>query len=536
MDKILITSFKSEVANAILNSQEKLNPNKDAYIDESELPAVLDFFGKTDVKELLANPDGQTTSQSVFTESQQNQDDKQKINNDEFINLMDSNNTVLHNEGSAAYELQDNIASDLVMTTASGTPFSAQMNNLYETRKSLIKKHRDTSEIDAKIDALNEAVQEYIKSNKADLTQSLLDSDAVRTFKYGKNDEKTGYFIQTFDFKGGNTSGNDDTSTEATEGTEGADAQDGGNGAGVNVKYGIEVLTDKLHAVANVEAGNDNSDLQGAVVYNNLLKNGGKLSLSGNFRQTIEKNNNRTAFGASLDYNNNKFTTGAYASYQASEVDSEKCTDIDVEAYAKYGSSLRFALGHEYESFGDGGVHYTYVNAKLLGSRELNSSNLSLTGSLEGKYGIATIDGEKLPDYNVLAKGGLTFKSANLKSNVYASVGLDGGKDPLTGSYENVVSGTLVGNISTKKIDVTATLSGTNAPEYSFSDSDSDSSVNNENIDITTSREWNVSSSITVTPKALFGKNSKVVPSITYSVSNGEELKHYVGMNLGVNF
>ena len=37
MDKILITQFKNEIATAILNLQEKLNPNGDAYIDKNEL-------------------------------------------------------------------------------------------------------------------------------------------------------------------------------------------------------------------------------------------------------------------------------------------------------------------------------------------------------------------------------------------------------------------------------------------------------------------------------------------------------------------
>ena len=59
MDKYLITSFKNEIANAILNMQDKLNFHKnekgeyDAYIDKEELPKVLDFFGVSDVSKLL---------------------------------------------------------------------------------------------------------------------------------------------------------------------------------------------------------------------------------------------------------------------------------------------------------------------------------------------------------------------------------------------------------------------------------------------------------------------------------------------------
>ena len=549
MDKYLITAFKSEVAAAILNSQKtdnNLNPNADAYIDEEELPAVLEFFGKTDVRELLATADD-TPSGSVFDQTETS--DEPEINADKFTSLSDSNNAVLRNDGSAAYELQNSIASDLQMTTAAGTPFSAQMSNLYETRKALLKKHEDTSDIDAKIEALNEAAKEYIKTNQTDVTKDLIDKGAVKTFKFGKNDEKTGYFVQTFDIKGGTTKNGSDNTVENTAATETDNAETNDNDdsqAGYNIKYGIEVLTDKLHAIANVEAGSENSDIQGAVVYNNQISDNKSLNFSGNFRQTIEKDNNQTFLGTAIDYRTNKFSTGAYGCYKIKQVDSEKYKNLAAEAHAKYGKSIRVAAGYEQEKSDDTNVRYSYVNAKLSGNRELK--NVSLSGSVEGKYGITKMDSDAignnitLPDYEVIAKGGITFTSDKLKTNIYANAGIIGGKGFTVNSSDNgeltfskgenqhTILTTLVGNISTDAIDVTATLAGTNSPQYYFNSSNDD-----DNTQMPTQRTWGYSSSITVTPKKIFGKDSKIAPSVTYSVSNNEEIQHYVGLNLGIN-
>jgi len=549
MDKYLITAFKSEVAAAILNSQKtdnNLNPNADAYIDEEELPAVLEFFGKTDVRELLATADD-TPSDSVFDQTETS--DEPEINADKFTSLSDSNNAVLRNDGSAAYELQNSIASDLQMTTAAGTPFSAQMSNLYETRKALLKKHEDTSDIDAKIEALNEAAKEYIKTNQTDVTKDLIDKGAVKTFKFGKNDEKTGYFVQTFDIKGGTTKNGSDNTVENTAATETDNAETNDNDdsqAGYNIKYGIEVLTDKLHAIANVEAGSENSDIQGAVVYNNQISDNKSLNFSGNFRQTIEKDNNQTFLGTAIDYRTNKFSAGAYGCYKIKQVDSEKYKNLAAEAHAKYGKSIRVATGYEQEKSDDTNVRYSYVNAKLSGNRELK--NVSLSGSVEGKYGITKMDSDAignnitLPDYEVIAKGGITFTSDKLKTNIYANAGIMGGKEFMVNTSDNgeltfskgknqhTILTTLVGNISTDAIDVTATLAGTNSPQYYFNSNDND-----DNTKMPTQRTWGYSSSITVSPKKVFGKDSKIAPSVTYSVSNNEDIQHYVGLNLGIN-
>ena len=83
MDKILITSFKNEIANAILNMQDKLNPNKDAYIDKSELQKVLDFFGVDDVSKLLKT----NTGESIFENQVEDNDSQNNDDSVEFSNL-----------------------------------------------------------------------------------------------------------------------------------------------------------------------------------------------------------------------------------------------------------------------------------------------------------------------------------------------------------------------------------------------------------------------------------------------------------------
>lgn len=536
MDKILITAFKSEVASAILNSQgtnKNLNPHADAYIDAEELPAVLEFFGKKDVNELLANPNGESPD-SVFDEKK-SQDEE--LDGDEFSKLVSPNNAVLNNEGSAAFELQNQIASDLLMTSANGTPFSAQMNNLYETRKELIKKHQDTTDIDARIDALNEAVQEYIKTNHVDVTQTMIDNGSVKTFKYGKDSEKTGYIIQSFNLKGGNTMNKDnsdavtmvdntpktDESGETTPATD--DNKGSGNQAAVNLKYGVEVVTDKLHVIGNVEAG-DNVDMQSVAVYRNQFKDGSTLSSSANLRGTIAKNDSQIAVGGSVDYSKNKISTGVYASYNANETDSVKCKDFNAEAYVKYGNSVRLGAGHEASNSGqDFSYKYSFVKAKFSGSRMVNP-NLSLTGSVEGNYGVIKTDGNSDSNYGVFAKGGLTFKSNKLKANMYGTAGYSVAKNAFEdGSDAHTITGTFVGNVSTDKMDLTATVSGMRSPQVSL-DAETYDFVGVEN-------NWDYSASVTFTPKKLLDKKSKIVPSITYSISNSGE--QYAGVHLGIN-
>ena len=126
MDKILITAFKDEIASAILNSQKKLNPDGDAYISQDELPAVLDFFGQSDVSKLLKNTD---KNNSVFSNNEATNISSEDLSR--YTELVSVDNAALNDSGTAAYNLQNEISSEL-RTSSIGTPYAAQMNSLYE--------------------------------------------------------------------------------------------------------------------------------------------------------------------------------------------------------------------------------------------------------------------------------------------------------------------------------------------------------------------------------------------------------------------
>ena len=83
MDKYFITSFKTEIANAILNMQDKLNPDKDAYISKDELPKVLDFFGVDDVSKLLKTSPEQSIFENTSEAEQQDNVDALEISGQE---------------------------------------------------------------------------------------------------------------------------------------------------------------------------------------------------------------------------------------------------------------------------------------------------------------------------------------------------------------------------------------------------------------------------------------------------------------------
>ena len=540
MDKFLITAFRPEIANAILNSQDKLNPDGDAYISKEELPAVLDFFGETKIENLLKS-DYKNSGNSIFTqkEKEDKPDENKNIDVAEFNEFMNSDNKVLNNDGSAAYELQNSVASD-IMTSSLGTPYEAQMKSLYEEKKALLKRNADTSAVEAKILALNEAVKDYIELHQQEVTQALAENGLVKNFKYGKNGEKTGYYIQTFSVKANNTMNNNNSndtvedsgnSDENAENSVETNNNTDNNKAVGGITYNIEVVTDKFHGIGHIDADSENSDITAVGVYSNELKNGARLNFSGNVRQTIEKDNNRTNIGASFDYAHKNFSAGGYGVYENEEIDGSKTTTTSVQGYAKYGKSFRGAIGYARESFSGSVDTVKYVSAKVSGKKDVNE-NIALTGSVEGLYGIASegaSEGEKAEKssiVNVNAGGGISFKSnsSDLSANLLANVNVDREKT-IYGEYGTTVTSTVLGNVSNDKIDVTATLTNMNSPALAY---------NSDKQDFSNTRETNWSSSITVGLKKLFGRN--VIPSFTYNLNCGDKVKHNVAVNLGINF
>lgn len=129
MDKYLITAFRSEIATAILNSQQKLNPDGDAYISKDELQGVLDFFGEKDINKLLKDNDTKSGApNSIFEGQSTSSSDVEQKDLSEYTDFMKTDNAALRDDGTAAYELQNSVASDL-LTSSTGTPYEAQMKS-----------------------------------------------------------------------------------------------------------------------------------------------------------------------------------------------------------------------------------------------------------------------------------------------------------------------------------------------------------------------------------------------------------------------
>ena len=530
---IPVDSFEYRYKKIII--KKGLDKDNDDYIQENEIPDILDYFEVSDINKLLAKQDTSDT------------DDETTVDSDVFANLMSTDHAISHDEDSAAGELYNTAAGDLVTTSAKGSSFGSQMQSLYDERKELIKKNKDTSSVDNKIDTLNETVKTFLKEHHTDITQDLIDNGTVKPFKYGKNNEKTGYIIQSFDFKGENALGQNGDNDDTDNGSNGTN-----NNAGYNVKYSIEAVSENTHFIGSGEFGSENADLLFGGTYHKTFTNNGRISATGMGRYTASKDS-QLILGGAVDYRLRKFSCGLYGAYNTSSIadissdtdndsDSET-TDNDnsmsvnettIEGYVRHGDSLRFGVGHTVSAIDDLKIPYTFAKAKISGKRNIGS-NTKIFGSVEGEYGITNFESKSYPSYSVMGKGGVSFTSKNLKTNIFTNIGIDGAKNPFTGDNDRTLSTALVGNLSTDKVDFTATLTGTNTQEY-----DNDSSVDSSdlnNLNLNTTRQWNLSSSFTLALKRFFGKKSPVTPSFTYSLSkNNDKVEHNGCFNLSLNF
>ena len=529
MDKILITQFRDEIANAILNAQEKLNPTNDAYIDKDELQGVLDFFGVKDVSALLkTNNDNQS---SIFEENEEVAEQDVGMDKLEIASSLINSDDALTNNNHAAARLHNMIAAD-VSTASAGTPYEAQIKELRKIKKELIKKGEGTTEIDARIQAINNAVGDYIAASNKRRIQGIVQNETLTTFRYGKDKENTGILIQGISFKGNNNYKNTEDSTPETdenqqEGNDEKSNDDIKSQANGGIIYNAEVITSKFHGIASIDASTDNSDIVVSADYNTSLKNGGVLNLSGDLRTTIEKNNNVGTYGVAIDYSKNKFIAGAYGYYNNRENDGTSEKQTFIEAFGQY-KSIGMSMGIDIND--DDKYYYAKVNGR--GKREIPKSNLTLTGNFSTEFGVIKPrdEEEKSTGYlQVNAGGGISFKSEKIQANlsgdlkVMNELNLPGRekKEHLFSSY----IATVLGSISTKNIDVITTFSATKGKENTYFDDDK----------IIRESRTALSSSITLALKRVFGKN--VVPSITYNVNNEDhDINHNIGFNVGIDF
>ena len=526
MDKILITQFKNEIATAILNLQEKLNPNGDAYIDKNELNSVLDFFGVKDVSTLLKPSDSDSIFQSKETkpntgedsvelsttpkdstdETLQSKETKPGAGEDtvELSTIPEDKTDAFDTQGSAAHELSCRTDADLALSTV-GTPYSAQLDALMKARSAAEKAGKNTNDIDNKIEALRTLVEDFLRNNPS--TNNYNNSNSiVKQITYGKNNDKKAILSQSFQLDSNNANTNTD--------------------AEVNYNVEFKTLNDQnkgnWHVRGIISAGSENSDVRIASLYTKTLKNGGFINFSSNLRQTIENNNNVGSYGASLDYTNKKLSTGVFGMYNSTELDGTKTSTLSTQVYGKYKKSMRLALGAEK----DDEQSYYYVRGAAHGKRDFPNSSISINGGASVETGFLNLkeyEG-KCSNTEIKLNGGIAFKAkefgADLSTNLtYKRIHYEDDM-PSTG---HAYVGSVVSNIYTKNFDITATVSAMkNTYSYEF---DGVKEKMSENPSVTTS--------IMIKIKELLGKN--VTPVLKFNTGNYSGATQNLGIGVIVS-
>ena len=523
MDKIKITSFRDDIATAILNSQDKLNPDKDAYIDEKELPKVLDFFGEKDVSKLLKTPSDE--QQSIFDISDNDESTETETKTDTVeINKDDAISTY----GTAAYELNTKVKSDLSIGTA-GNPYTQQIASLEKEKNAKISKGLNSSDVIYKIDALNKLVNDYLKEHPETEKEHL----TVNKIYYGKDGQKEAFMSQTFGISGSNAFNGSDTDDiiydgegegEDTEGQGNTRSEDSdkSNSASAVVTYNIDFRTlndeskGNWHIKGTVNAGSVNSDLHGAFQYTKAFDNDSSLNFTGDLRETIKDKNNSGSYGAAVDYRLKKFSTGGYAMYYHKEVDGEKSQERYLEMYGKYGNTFIGSAGLKH--YND--IDYKYIKGQLQGRRELPNSSLALNGGVGIEYGKHDnhVEGMDQKELTLKAKGGVSFKSKDLKADLFANATTSKTTTHYM-EYEPTTTRTttigVLGNVETKNFDISTAVSAMGVNETGFEEW--------EAADTKTT----VTASIIIGIKNLFGK--KVLPILKYNVGNYDGAAQNVG-------
>ena len=509
MDKYLITSFKNEIANAILNMQDKLNPDKDAYISKEELPKVLDFFGVDDVSKLMKSEAEQA---SIF---ENNKSEAVEQGNEDTVEISENEedkDDAISTYGTAAYELNTKVKSDLSVGTA-GNPYAQQIDSMEKEKISKAEKGENASDIVYKIEALNQLVNDYLKEHPEIEKEHL----TINKISYGKNGEKKALLSQTFGLSGNSAfNGNNTNSGSSSEGgSEEQSTSDSGNNnsASAIVNYNIDFRTlngkDKgnWHIKGTINAGSENSDLHGAFQYTKSFSNDSSLNFMGDIRETIKNKNNSGSYGAAIDYRLKKFSVGGYGMYYHKEVEGQKDKEHYLEMYGKYGNSFIGSAGLKH--FND--MDYKYIKAQAQGKKEIPGSSLTLKGGVGAEYGKYDnhVEGMEQKELTLKVKGGVSFKSKSLNADLFANATTSQTTVHYM-DYESTTTRTstigVLGNIETKNFDISTAISAMSVKETGFEDW--------EKADDKTS----VTASIIIGIKNLFGKN--IMPILKYNVGN----------------
>ena len=539
MEPILISSLKTYVQNAILNNQDKLNPVRDAYIDETEIGELLRFFGAKDISEL------QETGLDTFTKTGETSEGNQPKDADtqitelqqeaeefgEAIQLMTNSNEISKVSGSAAEELITNALAEMYLASAE-SPYADTYNGLMQQKEELEAKGEDTSAVENQIDELTDLVKDYIRNNQDVVVRNLAKSGAIKEFHYGKDNSKTGYIIQTIRLKGNNgiqdrdTVAQTDDDGDDTTNTKQKNQFDGG------IIYVAKIGTPDVVVNFMADCASDNTDITFSAEHHHVTKNDISVDIMGTGKVTVKPGDTEGTFGASLDLSKDKFSGGAFALCNFESVAGEETDkNFHIEgnfAYNGNNNKTRVAVGAQFNDY----INYSYLKAKYYGNKTIEDKNLTLTGSVMTEAGRIGFNKNKTDEaipavYNFDAKlrGGIAFATEDFKASAFGNLSygllLDPTAETKEDKYVHSVSGSVIGDISYKKVGMTAMVAFMNNPGV-IMDSDNPQS------------KCTVSSNITVKYKDIM---PGVSPFISYSVNNSlEGLQHGIGGGIGLTF
>ena len=285
---INIMRFQDDVATAILNNQDKLNSNYDAYISENEMKEVLKFFGAKDVSELLKSEEPeQSEPQNSESETGTKQTDmdanKDKIKTPEQKNTdvaapeeePDSSiikENIFSDNHTAIFDIYNKASADEMNTTV-GTMYEASIEDLEQIRTKLVNMGEDASKVEEKINALEDLAREQTQNE----LQKEWPNKKVTIVHYGENGENVGYLTQSFDIRANNSrprkddEGDDDYNTKSVT----YDESDKKSNTEAEINYKLDYKTKNFEAVVNASAGSDDCNFKAMFIGKKDLKNGG---------------------------------------------------------------------------------------------------------------------------------------------------------------------------------------------------------------------------------------------------------------------
>ena len=425
-------------------------------------------------------------------------------------------------EGTGSEVVLNRVLADLSLASV-GTPYAGAYKALVAEKEALSAKGEDTSDVETQIDALEDAMRDYIRDNQA-LVLEKIQKDGSRTeFHYGENKSKTGYITQTIGLKG--NGGIKDRDTKVEEAKNDSTQSVSKNKFDGGATYGLTIETANSEVRFNGDFDSDNIDLSLSAETKKKTKNG-TVSAAMSVRETVDTEYHEGSGGVSLDYtsDNKDLTTGAYAYYDyEKEKGFDALWEIDAAAYLKYKNNVRLEVGNEHAL----DVNYVYSRLNLTGKKVIPQNSISLNGRLEAEYGgyifPASTNIKPIHNVEVKARGNMIF---NPESDILATLGagvnygcnIDKNILEKEEIYTHDVAANILGSFKKGKVGLSALISLL----YSS---------NPLNINEKTPTEpLKVSSNVTMELQDLF---KGITPFVSYTLNTGiEGLEHNIGGGL----